>query len=161
MNSKNRTKTVDGIIIHSMGEIINDMYADKFLEDIGLSAHYLVTPEGDIIYCVDPERVAYHAGKSRYNGQENLNDTFVGIEFLVEGKHTFGTFRDAIENSEIFKQSQYGAGAKICRDLMATYPEIIQDRILRHSTVSGRNVRVDPKIDPGKGFKMDKLKNLI
>lgn len=160
-NSRTRTKPVDGIIIHSMAEEIDGQFAYDFLDEIGLSAHYLVLPSGDIIHGPDPDRVAYHAGKSKWGEQTNLNETFVGIEVLVKGNHTYGSFLEAIKDPNTFKEKQYKACAGICNGLMNNYQRITKERILRHSTVSGPEVREDPKKDPGEGFKMSKLKEMI
>lgn len=157
-HSKSRSAPADGIIIHSMAEYVGEKYCTDFLESIGLSAHFFVSPLGHIIHGVDHSRIAYHAGKSKLGEQENLNSTFIGIEVLVEGKHSWGSFVEAIKNPETFNDSQYKSTAKICRDLMIIYPDITTDRIVRHSDVSGKDVRPDPKIDPGKGFSMERLK---
>jgi N-acetyl-anhydromuramyl-L-alanine amidase AmpD len=83
---------VVGIIVHSMGQYIGDVHASDFLSEIGLSAHYLVEPNGDVIQCVDPERVAYHAGVSRWKEHSGLNSNFLGIELLIEGEHDWSSF---------------------------------------------------------------------
>lgn len=160
-NSRPRTKPVDIIIIHSMAEYINGVYATEFLENMGLSAHFFVTPESAALFEVDHDRVAYHAGKSKLGDRENLNETSIGIEVLVEGEHSYKTFVDAIKNPDTFLDNQYEKTAKICRDLMNIYPDITLDRIVRHSDVSGKDVRIDPKVDPGEGWSMSKLKELI
>ncbi len=161
MESKKRTKPIDGIIIHSMAEKISGLHAYDFLEKLGLSAHFLVSPNGDIINGVSPDRVAYHAGKSRWKDQIGLNSTFIGIEVLVKGQHNYVSFSEAIEKPEAFNYAQYESTAKICVDSINSYPDLTKDRILRHSTVSGKDVRPDPKIDPGKGFRMSLLMKLI
>lgn len=160
-HSKHRNKQADGIIIHSMGEYVGDMYAPEFLESIGLSAHFFVTPTGAVLHGINHNRIAFHAGKSKWNDQENLNNTFIGIEILVEGKHNYTSFLEAIKNPDTFEIQQYESTAKICRDLMEIYPNITKGRILPHSAVSGKEVRIDPKQDPGEGFEFSKLLELI
>lgn len=61
-----RKKPVDGILIHSIGESIEGQDGDSidFLESIGLSAHYFITPSGEILQTLPTNKVAYHAGKS-------------------------------------------------------------------------------------------------
>lgn len=161
MQSRTRNKPADGIVIHSMGQYVGDQYAPDFLDNIGLSAHYFVDPDGFIVYGVPHERVAFHAGVSEFKGQTNLNSTFIGIEILIEGKHNWGSFKEAIQKPESFTGMQYARTAEICNNLMKIYSDITKERIVEHSQVSGADVRKNPKIDPGEGFDMEKLKSLI
>lgn len=161
MNSRKRTNIVEGIVIHSMGEYVGEKYAPEFLESVGLSAHYLVTPKGDIIYGVPHKRIAYHAGLSKYKQWSDLNKNFLGIEMMIEGRHDWGSFREAIKKEDSFTKEMYESTAKLCSNLMDIYPEITKDNIVEHSKVSGPDVRPDPKIDPGSGFDIVKLKDMI
>jgi len=158
---RDRRKDVDMIIIHSMGEFIGQQFAYDFLDEIGLSAHFLVDSTGNIFNGPDPSKVAFHAGTSQWKGESNLNEVSIGIELLVDGHHNWESFKEAIRETENFTDAHYKRTAKLCRDAMASYPKITKDRILRHSQVSGKDVRDDPKIDPGKGFDMERLKQLI
>lgn len=42
--------------------------------------HYLVTEEGDVYRIVDRDREAFHAGRSMWNGQEDVDKRSIGIE---------------------------------------------------------------------------------
>lgn len=150
-NYKDRPDGVDGIILHSMGQYIGGKFAGQFLQDVGLSAHYLIEHTGKIFECVAPEKQAYHAGKSEFQGQEHLNTSFIGIELLVEGDHTYETFLEAIKRAESFTEQQYQSTIWLCNRLIDDY-QIPTNRIVRHSDVSGPDVRPDPKKDPGSGF---------
>ena len=80
------------IVVHSMGEFILDphpMHASDFLVKLGFSAHVLVEPSGDAIICRDDDQGGYHA--------KGYNTDSLGIEFLVEGHHDYGTFLEAIK----------------------------------------------------------------
>src|SRR5690606_28750529 len=70
-------QTPKRIIVHAMSEWINGMYAPDFLLSVGLSAHALVTPDGDIIKCREDTQGAFHA--------KGLNTDSLGIEFLLPG----------------------------------------------------------------------------
>ncbi len=76
------------IVIHTISEFLSyegeDMYAPYFLRRIGLSAHRLVTPTGDMIKCREDEQGGYHAKK--------FNTDSLGIEFLMQGLHTYEEF---------------------------------------------------------------------
>lgn len=160
-HSRPRYQEADGIIIHSMGQYVGEQHAPDFLESIGLSAHFYIEPDGLILFGVDHSKIAYHAGKSKFKEQTDLNSTFIGLEILIEGKHSWNSFKEAIKTSDSFTNKHYQSVADVCRDLINIYPKITLDRIVEHSEVSGSDVRQDPKIDPGKGFSMKKLKELI
>lgn len=157
---KSRPSPPDGIIIHSMGQRIKGYgYASDFLKEIELSAHYLVETDGKTIELVHPDKQAYHAGESQFKDQIFLNSTFIGIEVLVEGEHTYPTFLEEIKKEDTFYFKQIDSCATLCALLCDQY-DISIDRILRHSDVSGPDVRDDPKFDPGDGFKWDSFKEL-
>src|SRR5210317_1860024 len=80
------------IVVHSMGEFLLDphpIHATDFLEKIGLSAHALVAPSGNIYICRDDDQGAYHA--------KGYNTDSLGIEFLVAGHHNYGSFLETIK----------------------------------------------------------------
>lgn len=160
VNQKDRPSLPDGIVIHSMGQYIEGYgHASDFLEELGLSAHYLIEADGTVLECVDPERQAYHAGKSEFKGETGLNSTFVGIELLVEGEYNYGTFLKAIKDPDSFTLEQADSAAVMC-SLLNKWYDIPTDRIVRHSDVSGSDVRDDPKKDPGSGFDWQHFINL-
>lgn len=131
------------IVVHCMGEFLLDpqpIHASDFLDKIGLSAHALVTPIGDVIICRDDDQGAYHA--------KGYNKDSLGIEFLVPGHHTYGTFLETIK-SPWTNDEQLKAGADVVRSWVKAY-DIPENRVVRHSDVSpGR------KVDPGTGFPWD------
>ena len=49
------------------------------LSDRG-EAHYCVTEEGSVYAIVDRDRVAFHAGRSMWNGKEDVDNFSIGIE---------------------------------------------------------------------------------
>lgn len=158
---RDRKKEVSMIIIHSMSEYIGEEYAYDFLDRMGLSAHFLVDSIGNVIYGPSIDKVAFHAGLSFWEGEHNLNNISIGIELLINNTYDWETFKKAIKKPESFTEKHYELASKICKDLMNIYPKITKDRILRHSDVSGKEVRPDPKIDPGEGFSLSKLKSMI
>ena len=54
-----------------------------------VSCHYLINRKGSIIKLVNENRVAWHAGKSRWKNYRNLNKKLIGIELVNKG-HNFG-----------------------------------------------------------------------
>ena len=135
------------IIVHAMGEYIKDekpVFAPDFLEGYGLSAHALIVPNGDVIICRSDQSGAYHA--------RGFNTDSLGVEFLVKGKHDYGSFLDAIKTDWVTKE-QWVAGIELVQLWMKKHN--ITD-VRRHSDISpGR------KSDPGTGFKWQEFKNEI
>ena len=133
-----KSNTPDLIVIHAMGEYIEgepDMWAPAFLDKLGLSAHALVTPDGNIIRCREDYQGAWHA--------KGFNNNSLGIEFLVEGTHTYGSFMNAIRKPYL-TDKQFEAGLKQVRDWLERHKI---EKIKAHSELSpGR------KYDPGLGF---------
>jgi len=128
------------IVVHSMGEQINDrgkIYsAVDWLEFLKLSAHALITPSGDVIRCRHDEEGAWHA--------RGYNKNSLGVEFLVEGVHDYGTFLEKIKTDYV-TTAQYASGVELIKNWM-NHHDI--ESVKRHSDVSpGR------KVDPGSGFR--------
>lgn len=149
-----------GIVIHSMAQYLihngEKMFAPDFLHAIGLSAHAYIDVDGTQVKGVITNRVAYHAGKSYWDGYRGLNNRWLGIEVLVEGTHDWSSFsKEIMHNKNIFTNDQYKSTSILCKDWMKKYPSIKKEYILGHSEVSGRNVRSDPKIDPGDSWDWD------
>lgn len=126
------------IVVHSMGEFIIDpkpIHATDFLIKMGFSAHALVSPNGDVYICRDDDQGAYHA--------RGYNTDSLGIEFLVEGNHNYGSFLEAIK-TDYCTVDQWNAGIDVVKSWLSAY-NIKQ--LVRHSDISpGR------KVDPGDGF---------
>lgn len=133
------------VVVHCMGEYILDpqpIHAVDFLAKLGLSAHALVEPSGDIYICRDDDQGAYHA--------RGYNTDSLGIEFLVVGHHTYGSFLEKIKSPYV-PDEQFEAGVEAVKSWVETY-DIPMVKVVRHSDISpGR------KVDPGAGFPWDKF----
>ena len=102
-----------------------------------VSAHYLVGRNGRILNLVDSKYVAWHAGKSMWKKNKNLNKNSIGIELVNKG-HKFGYQK--------FTKVQIKNLISLCKKLKKKY-KIKNDFILAHSDVAP--IR---KIDPGEKF---------
>ena len=135
------------IVIHSMGEFIRDdkVYSARdFLDKLGLSAHVLIKPDGDIIRCRRDDQGAYHA--------REYNTDSLGIEFLVKGSHNYASFLEAIKTDYVTPE-QYASGIEVVDIMINAHPIRSIDR---HSDLSpGR------KTDPGAGFKWQWFNNQL
>lgn len=127
------------IVLHSMGEYIKfdsgNKHAYDFLKDIGLSAHALICPDGTVIRCREDNQGAWHA--------KGFNKNSLGIEFLVKGAHTYGSFKKVIKDHYL-TLDQHIAGVELLRDWCSKYDIKSIDT---HSSLSPKR-----KVDPGTGF---------
>lgn len=99
-----------------------------------VSYHYLVGRDGAVYRCVQDRRRAWHAGKSAFEGRENVNDFSLGVSFSNSQK------------GESFPPAQVTAGAALVAVLCERHG-IMAERITTHAAVSpGR------KVDPGALF---------
>lgn len=85
-------------------------------------ANYMVDEAGRIYRVIDRKRVAYHCGRSMWNGVSSLDNCSVGIE--VVGYH----------NKDL-TAAQYKALKSLLDELKRTY-RIPDDRVLTHSMVA-------------------------
>lgn len=107
-----------------------------------VSAHYLIDEAGTVVPLVDEDRRAWHAGKSWWRGNGDVNGRSLGIE-LVNPGHEFG-YRD-------FPELQMAALEELGLDILARHP-IPPPNVVGHSDVApGR------KRDPGERFDWRRL----
>lgn len=85
-------------------------------------AHYMVDEAGRIYRIIDRKRVAYHCGRSMWNGLSSLDNYSVGIE--VVGYH-----------NKNLTQAQYKALKDLLAELKSAY-KIPDDKVLTHSMVA-------------------------
>lgn len=136
------------IIVHAMGENIGDgvsvKHAVAFLNDIKLSAHILVSPNGDVYRCRADNEIAYHA--------KGHNTNTLGIEFLVQGSYNYSSFLNRIKTPYV-TSLQIESGIEVIRNWIKLYNI---KSIVRHSDVSPER-----KVDPDIGFPWEYLLNEI
>lgn len=102
-----------------------------------VSSHYLIDTDGTIYKLVDEDKRAWHAGKSWWRGETDMNSRAIGIELANPG-HTNGYVP--------FPAAQMSALAELCRDIMARH-SIRPERVLAHSDIAPARKR-----DPGELF---------
>ena len=103
-----------------------------------VSAHYLITRDGQIIYLVDELKRAWHAGDSYWAGNRDLNSASIGIELDNNGE-------------EPYAEAQIAALLALLADLTARW-SIPAANVLGHGDVApGR------KVDPGALFPWRRL----
>ena len=136
--SKNLEKLKDRrikyVIIHYTG-MRDQKSAIKRLQSkvAKVSCHYLISRGGKVYQMVQDQDVAWHAGKSKWGKDINLNSKSIGIELVNKG-------------FESFPNKQVVALIKILKTLKKKY-KIKPSYILGHEDISpGR------KTDPGPKF---------
>lgn len=102
-----------------------------------VSAHFLISKEGELYQLVDPKHRAWHAGVSSWKGGGDINSRSIGIELDNLG-HTFGL--------ESYSLLQMTTLLKLLDELTQTY-SIHPHRIIGHSDVAPLR-----KKDPGELF---------
>ncbi|MBP5507495.1 MAG: N-acetylmuramoyl-L-alanine amidase [Prevotella sp.] len=82
-------RQVDIIVIHSNYHVGKDVYStrgciDQF-KQYDVAPHFMITRDGTILYMVDEQLVAWHAGQSLLPGtsRDSLNYTSIGIELVA------------------------------------------------------------------------------
>lgn len=113
------------------------------IQDLQVSAHFLIKRDGELVQFVSCDERAWHAGASQWQNRENCNDFSVGIE--LEGC-----------DDEAFEQSQYQTLLSLSEKLMLQYPALSETAIAGHSDIApGR------KTDPGPYFDWDSFRQQL
>ena len=107
-----------------------------------VSAHYLITEEGEVVSLVPEDKRAWHAGVSYWRGHTDVNGKSIGIELDHPG-HALG-YRE-------FSQPQFEALVPLLARIVRTY-DIPRANVVGHSDVAPAR-----KIDPGELFPWDRL----
>ncbi|MDX7949813.1 N-acetylmuramoyl-L-alanine amidase [Lichenihabitans sp. Uapishka_5] len=128
----------DSVILHYTGMRDGPSAVAWLCDPVSqVSCHYVVLEDGAVLQLVADDRRAWHAGRSIWRGETDMNSASIGIE-VVNGGHDFGL--------PPFPEPQIAAVTALCRALMQRHA-IRPDRILAHSDIApGR------KRDPGECF---------
>ena len=102
-----------------------------------VSAHYFVFEDGRVFQLVPESQRAWHAGKSYWAGETDINSCSIGIEIVNPG-HDYG-YPD-------FPKRQIAAVTALCRGIQTRH-KILPVRVLAHSDVAPSR-----KQDPGEKF---------
>jgi N-acetylmuramoyl-L-alanine amidase len=78
------------VVIHHTSNDSNDAALRTLTDPLrGVSAHYLVARDGTVFQLVDETMRAWHAGKSYWGGNTDLNSSSIGIELDNNGEEPF------------------------------------------------------------------------
>jgi N-acetylmuramoyl-L-alanine amidase len=142
-DARHPDKPVDILLLHYTGMESGKAALDRLCDPHAkVSAHYMIDECGEIWALVSEDRRAWHAGRSFWSGETDINARSVGIE-LVNPGHEFG-YRP-------FPEAQMAALEALARDILNRRP-IPAWRVLAHSDVAP-----DRKTDPGELFDWRRL----
>ena len=134
---------IECIVIHYTGMQSRIASIKRLLDrKFKVSCHYLIDRKGQTLKMVDENKVAWHAGKSRWKNFKNLNISSIGIELVNKG-HEFGY--------EKFTDIQISELINLCHRLKKKF-KIKDSNILGHSDIAPMR-----KQDPGEKFPWQKL----
>jgi N-acetylmuramoyl-L-alanine amidase len=130
---------VDILLLHYTGmESASAALQRLTAPESGVSAHYLIDEDGQVMALVDEDRRAWHAGLGSWGKSFNINDVSIGIE-LVNPGHEFGY--------QPFPAAQMAALIGVAGQILARHPAITPARVLAHSDIAPAR-----KQDPGELF---------
>lgn len=151
-NYNARPCEVDLLVIHCIslppgefgGPYIQDLFLNQLdcqqhpyfaqLQDMQVSAHFVIDRNGEPTQFVSCDQRAWHAGQSAFGGRAGCNDFSIGIE--LEGTE-----------SEAYTPAQYQTLVALTQAIQLHYPAITNERITGHEDIApGR------KTDPGPSF---------
>jgi len=132
------------LIIHSMGLPVEMALELLTTNPMEASAHYAIAPDGEIFAFVSEHHRAWHAGKSVWLGQDDINSRSIGIELIMPGPNN--TERDEAEVPGPFSLAQMNSLTNLALDITRRW-NIAPENVLAHSDIApGR------KRDPGERF---------
>ena len=133
----------DLIILHYTGMPTGEGALDWLCrEESQVSSHYFVHEDGRVDQLVAEDRRAWHAGKSIWKNETDINSRSIGIE-IVNAGHPGGL--------PDYPAIQIAAVVELCQFCVGRW-SIPPERVLAHSDIAP--IR---KVDPGENFPWKKL----
>ena len=133
-----RQVPVDILLLHYTGMLSAEAALERLCDPAAkVSCHWLIDEDGTVYRLVAEESRAWHAGKSFWAGERDINSRSIGIE-LVNPGHEWG-YRP-------FPMAQMDALAALATGILGRHP-IPANRVLAHSDVAPAR-----KQDPGELF---------
>lgn len=129
-----RTQKIDTIVLHYTAIDLESSL--RVLRYRGVSAHYVLAPDGIAYKILNDDEVAWHAGVSMWRGRKLTNGRSIGIEIVNLDGNKFG-----------YPQVQMSALVELCQKIVADNPLITSTNIVGHSDVAPKR-----KVDPGTKF---------
>lgn len=142
-NFDERDQPISICVLHYTGMVDGPSAIQRLTEaGSGVSCHYLIAEDGQVLRLVPEEKRAWHAGRSYWRGLHNVNAASIGIEIVNPG-HEFG-YRP-------FAQQQMDALLPLLSDIVTRH-RIVPANVVGHSDVAPTR-----KQDPGELFDWSQL----
>jgi len=142
-NFEPRKGPPDMIVLHYTGMRTGEEALARLRDpQAKVSSHYMVEEDGRVFRLVPEERRAWHAGRSFWKGETDINGVSVGVEIVNPG-HEFG-YRP-------FPDAQVAAVIALVADIRTRW-SVDDSRIVGHADVAP-----DRKEDPGELFPWKRL----
>jgi len=143
-----RSGGVKYLIMHYTGMASGQEALERLCdEEAAVSAHYVIEENGQVYSLVDEYKRAWHAGVSKWENNEDINDLSIGIEIVNTG-HPYPGYESVYQE---FPDVQMRAVISLAKDIMARH-DINPWDVIGHSDVAWRR-----KIDPGELFDWKRL----
>lgn len=134
-----RKAEVDMLVLHSTASSSDE--AVKGLDEMQISAHYIIALNGDIIKVVEEKNRAWHTGEAFWQGSDkDFNSRSIGIEIC-----------NMSLGQEPYNEMQITKLIAFCQKLMRKY-KIEPRNVLGHSDIAPTR-----KPDPGLAFPWKRL----
>ncbi|MBQ7779667.1 MAG: N-acetylmuramoyl-L-alanine amidase [Clostridia bacterium] len=161
---------VEYVMVHFCSEVVNDKNdpfnaenIKKTFEKNSVSINYIILRDGTIRCWIPEQRVAWHAGKGVWNGDEKYTDKMnkysIGIELTAIGsksdmkQYVSSSYYNSIPKSFIgFTDEQYESLVALLGDICQRWSiPLDRDHIIGHSEYSSL------KTDPGELFDWERV----
>ncbi|MDQ0472871.1 N-acetylmuramoyl-L-alanine amidase [Labrys wisconsinensis] len=131
------------LILHYTGMADSGLALQKLADPLAeVSCHYFVFEDGRVLQMVPEARRAWHAGRSAWEGETDINSRSIGIEIANPG-HAWGYVA--------FPEAQMAAVTALCADIVRRW-SIRPGHVLAHSDIAPLR-----KEDPGEKFDWKRL----
>lgn len=132
------SSVIDMLVIHYTGMTSAEEALSRLCDEASqVSSHYLIDEDGSIFCLVPEEHRAWHAGRSFWRGETDINSRSIGIE-LVNPGHEFGY--------RAFPDAQIDALIQLSLGIVKRHP-IPPRNVVGHSDIAPSR-----KQDPGELF---------
>ncbi len=171
---KNKTKFKPGALVgqvthYSASSNTNGTIKYLCLDSVKASAHLVIGRDGSVHQLVPFDTVAWHAGRSKYDGLKGWNRRSIGTELINRGKLTMkdGKYYDwigtLVPEDEVFKDGDAYWHDYTDVQILAYFvvSKLIQEKYGLKYAVRHSDIAPSRKIDPGPAFPFNVYKQLI
>ena len=135
-----KKRNIEYVILHYTDQDFETSVDSLCSKEKGVSAHYLISEDREVLNLIDDEHIAWHAGtgNSWWHGRDYINTFSIGIEIVNLGHGAF----TAVQMKSVIE---------LCHHLKEKY-NIPRENFIGHSDIAPHR-----KLDPGLFFDWRKL----